>query len=151
MRPRMADFGHVSLIRLPLFYYPAPHFYSPPDARDQFFDIPDKIRKDKAVIVDLRGNHGGSVDTLKDFVGMFFDHDVKLYDQVERKESSPPGAKGQGPRCCPGKVIVLVDSESASAAEIFARVMQLEKRGTVVGDHTSGSVMEASEDYYVSF
>ena len=150
MRPRIAHFGDVSLIRLPWFYYPAPHSYSTPDARDQFFDIPDKIRKDKAVIVDLRGNPGGSVDTLKDFMGMFFDHDVKLYDQVERKKTSPAVAKGQGHRCFPGKVIVLVDSESASAAEIFARVMQLEKRGTVVGDHTSGSVMEATEYYYAS-
>ena len=102
----------------------------------------DKARKHQSLIIDLRGNPGGSVDTLKYLVGGMFDHEVKVADRVGRKESKPEVAKSIR-NTFNGKLIVLVDSRSASAAEMFARIMQLEGRGTVLGDHSSGSVMEA--------
>src|SRR6185295_7938024 len=60
-----------------------------------------------------------------------------------RKETKPMLAKTRGDRIFKGKLVVLVDSTSGSSAEIFARTMQLEKRGTVIGDRTAGAVMRA--------
>jgi len=98
--------------------------------------------KHKTLILDLRGNGGGYTDTLKDLVGYLFDKDVKIADRVGRKESKPMIAKRQG-NPFTGKLVVLVDSGSASAAELLARVVQLEHRGTVIGDKSAGAVMEA--------
>jgi C-terminal processing protease CtpA/Prc len=81
---------------------------------------------------------------LKYLVGGVFDKDVKIADRVGRKEAKPEVAKGWH-NSYSGKIVVLVDARSASAAELFARIIQLEKRGAVIGDQSSGSVMEAKQ------
>lgn len=100
-----------------------------------------KVRGHKALVLDLRGNSGGMVLTLQRLVGHFFDRDVKIADLKGRKEMKPMTAKTRGDKVFEGKVVVLIDSRSGSASEVFARVMQLEKRGTVIGDQSAGAVM----------
>jgi carboxyl-terminal processing protease len=102
----------------------------------------DKARKHSNLILDLRGNPGGAVESLKWLVGGMFDKEIKISDRVGRKDREPETAKpAHNPYL--GRLIVLVDARSASAAELFARVVQLEKRGVVMGDKTEGAVMEA--------
>ncbi|HEY0547516.1 MAG TPA: S41 family peptidase [Pyrinomonadaceae bacterium] len=103
-----------------------------------------KAKSFKTLILDLRGNGGGAQDTLKRLVSYFFDHDVTVATNKKRKESKPIIAKTRGGDMFKGNLIVLVDSNSASAAEMFARIIQLEKRGTVMGDKTMGAVMAAN-------
>ena len=110
---------------------------------DQIDAFLKKTNGQKAVVIDLRGNPGGLLENLARLLGGIFDHEVKVGDQVERKGTKPFIAKSRGSRAYSGKIIVLVDSGSASAAEIFARVVQLEKRGPVIGDRSAGAVMEA--------
>lgn len=114
----------------------------------QVDEVMKKARNEQAFVMDLRGNGGGSVETLKEFLSNFFDHEVKIGDRVTRDGAKPMMAKSGGKNAFGGKLIVLVNSGSASASEIFARVVQLEKRGVVMGDRSAGAVMEARHYQY---
>lgn len=113
-----------------------PTFGDPDDVED----AARKARAAKAVVLDLRGNGGGLVTTLLKTAGWFFDREITTGRLKERKKDQTEIAKPQRNPIM-GKLVVLVDSQSASAAEILARVIQIEKRGTIVGDRTAGAVM----------
>lgn len=100
-----------------------------------------QVRPFKNFILDLRGNGGGYVATEEHLVGYFFDRDVKIGDLVTRKKTETRIAKSQKEKMFTGNLMVLIDSNSASASEVFARTMQIEKRGKIVGDTSSGAVM----------
>jgi len=72
-----------------------------------------------------------------------FDKDLKIADLKGRKPMEPIASKTRGKDAYSGRLVVLMDSESGSAAEMFARIVQLEGRGKVVGDVSSGSVMQS--------
>jgi C-terminal processing protease CtpA/Prc len=130
---RTVEVNNVLVWKLPIFLL----------SDDQIDAFLRKTNSYKAVIVDLRGNPGGAEENLSRLLGGFIAHDVKVGDRVERKTSKPFVAKSRGEHAYSGKLIVLVDSGSASSSELFARAVQLEKRGTVIGDRSEGAVMEA--------
>jgi C-terminal processing protease CtpA/Prc len=101
------------------------------------------IRKYDCLILDLRGNPGGYLTTLQEFLGYMFEHDVII--GVAHRRSGDAGflANGKGDHRFKGKLVVLIDSRSASSAELFAKVVQLERRGIIVGDRSGGNVMGA--------
>jgi len=107
-------------------------------------DMMKRARQHKALILDLRGNSGGEEEALQKLIGYFFDHETVLGQMKRRKETKPLKARSRGDNVFKGQLIVLVDSKSASAAELFARVIQLEKRGIVLGDRSAGAVMRAA-------
>lgn len=133
MRQRHIESGDVMIWKMPIFNI----------SDDEVDHLVGIARKHKALVLDLRENPGGAILTLRRIVGDVMDHDVKIADRVGRTELKPEVAKSRGKDAFTGKIVVLIDSSSASAAELFARVMQLEKRGTVVGDRSSGAVMES--------
>jgi C-terminal processing protease CtpA/Prc len=132
LRQQQRVMGDVVIWRLPTFVFPDSEV-------DHYFDA---ARAHKALILDLRGNPGGLSLTLDRMLANVFDHDVKVADRIGRKDLKPEVAKAVR-HPFTGQLIVLVDSGSASAAELFARVIQLEHRGVVIGDRSAGNVMEA--------
>jgi len=132
-RARISEVGDVMIWKVPQF-----------DLSSEDVDKAiGKARKHAALILDLRGNPGGATDSLKLMVGALFDRDVKIADRVGRGTPKAMIAKCSA-HPFEGKLIVLVDEHSASAAELLARVVQLEHRGTVVGDKSAGAVMETN-------
>ncbi len=105
----------------------------------------DKMMKQAAkypkFILDLRGNGGGYVIIEQYLLSHFFNREVAIADLVTKKKTETTVTKPLGDREYKGEVAVLVDSNSASAAEITARVLQLENRAKIYGDVSSGSVM----------
>jgi C-terminal processing protease CtpA/Prc len=100
-------------------------------------------RKHDTLILDLRDNGGGGEESLHWMIGNVFNKDVVVGDMVERTGSAPFRVSSRGDHAFSGKLIVLVNSGTGSAAEVFARTIQLEKRGTVIGDTTEGAVRRA--------
>jgi carboxyl-terminal processing protease len=104
----------------------------------------ERAEKREALILDLRGNPGGLEPLLLRLIGSIIPRDAAVGQNVGRSGERPVVAKTVGPkRSFSGKLIVLVDNGSTSASEIFARVVQLQKRGVVMGDRSGGSVMLA--------
>ncbi|MEQ1762332.1 MAG: S41 family peptidase [Pyrinomonadaceae bacterium] len=100
-----------------------------------------KIQKGQSLILDLRGNSGGLIYSLEELIKVFFEKETIVGKTIERKGTGQIKVEGSGKNAFAGKMVVLVDSESASAAELFARVVQLEGRAIVAGDRSSGQVM----------
>lgn len=128
-----------------LFIWRMPDFNLPEKALDEMMR---KATGYNTLVLDLRDNGGGYNIILQRLVGYFFDQDVVVSEGSGRKGSKPLVAKTRGSKIFKGQLIVLADSRTGSAAEMFARVMQLEKRGTVIGDRTAGRVMSSLQFYH---
>lgn len=130
---RWVEHGDVTIVNLPSFVF----------EDEKVDDVVRTANNHSGLVLDLRGNPGGSEELMARLVGGLFDHEVKIADHVGRKEKKPLIAKSRGGHAFNGKLVVLVDSASASASELLARTIQIEKRGVVMGDRSSGSVMAA--------
>jgi len=110
------------------------------DAMDEGMD---RAEKTAALVLDLRGNPGGLESALLRLLGHFLPTTDTIGFVQRRRERRPLVVKhGRGSPFA-GKVVVLLDSRSASAAELFARTLQMRGRAVVVGDRSAGHVQRS--------
>ena len=91
----------------------------------------------QGIIVDLRGNGGGSLVEATLLTGLFIDKGpvVQVRDGANRVEVNKDV---DGLSYYDGPVTVMVDRYSASASEIFAAALQDYGRAIIVGENTFG-------------
>jgi carboxyl-terminal processing protease len=98
-----------------------------------------RARDAQALILDFRDNGGGREDTMKDVVAHLLREPTEFARVVSRHKTEEIHLRPANPNLgIP--LFVLVDSHSASAAEMVARLLQLKGRATIIGDVTAGKV-----------
>lgn len=105
-------------------------------------DVAKEIEKLKAeqvegIVMDLRGNGGGSLPEVVKMVGLFIE-DGPVVQVKSREMNQAQQLKDRDKAILyTGPLTVLVDEFSASASEIFAAAIQDYKRGIVIGSSST--------------
>lgn len=131
--------NRYGIIQLPKFYIN----FENKDNRNAFTDVQKEIIELKkqnvdGIIMDLRNNGGGSLQTVVDMLGLFSKEGPVVQVKSSRGKQQILDDKGT-PIVWDGPLVVLVNNFSASASEIFAAAIQDYKRGLIIGSkHTYG-------------
>lgn len=111
---------------------------------DEFMESMETLRREgmEDLILDLQENGGGYLQAAVNIADEFLDtDDLIVYTEGRQQRYQAPRmeykARGNG-RFRSGRVVVLVDSYTASAAEIVTGAIQDHDRGLVVGRRTFG-------------
>ncbi len=135
-RQRVHAFGEDLVVwRIPSFEF----------SQNQIDAVVEEILNARALVLDLRSNSGGSAANLSYLAGYFFNADIPLC-YLDSRGTRDSILAGHQDRRLGGELFVLVDSKTTSSAEVFARTVQTQHRGLVLGDVTGGMVSKA--DYF---
>lgn len=112
------------------------------------------LKDTPGLVIDLRGNPGGSALMVRNVAAQFFPRDAKVaYGRALTRTGRPvtlafdwievvklrQELEGEGTYA--GPVAVLVDAASGSGSELFAGILQTQKRAVIVGRTTCGCLL----------
>jgi carboxyl-terminal processing protease len=91
----------------------------------------------RALVVDVRGNRGGELGSFLALAAAFLPRGSELVTVIDG-DGDAAVHRAQHDPLYDAPVAVLVDRETASAAELFAGCLQAHGRAVVVGETTTG-------------
>jgi carboxyl-terminal processing protease len=98
----------------------------------------------QTMVLDLRGNGGGSLDIAQKIFDLFFSEKIEIGKFRDRKGKTLTLNMGGNKSAYRGRIVVLTDRYTGSAAEVFACAIQESGRGIVVGQRSKGGVLGAT-------
>lgn len=131
------EVGNVGYITLPKFYAD----FENPDGRSCYEDVAMEVEKlmksnVKGIILDLRNNSGGSLNDVVQMSGLFIEDGPIV--QVKGRDKAPVILRDKDERVVyTGPLIVMVNTQSASASEILAAALQDYGRAVIVGSQST--------------
>lgn len=131
------EIGNIGYITLPKFYAD----FENPDGRSCAEDVAVEVEKlmksnVKGIILDLRNNSGGSLNDVVQMSGLFIEAGPIV--QVKGRDLPPQVLKDKDERVLySGPLIVMVNTQSASASEILAAALQDYGRAVIVGSQST--------------
>ncbi|MDB2611705.1 carboxy terminal-processing peptidase [Gammaproteobacteria bacterium] len=133
----------IGIIDLPTFYIDFNAWRNrDPNFRSSSKDVENILKKFNdqevdAVLIDLRGNSGGSLFEANKLTGLFVSSGATL--QVKESNGTiRPWGDARAKQIWKKPLAVMVDRYSASASEIFAGAIQDYQRGIIIGQKTFG-------------
>ena len=113
-----------------------------PGVSQKVRDALQTIREDGAqrLILDLRGNPGGLVPEVIGVASEFLDEGSTIFEEKERdQEARPIKTVGRTGAWLDLALVVLIDDDSASGAEVLAAALRDNGRAQLVGETTFGT------------
>lgn len=90
----------------------------------------------KGLVIDLRGNGGGSLEEAIKLTGLFVKKGTPVVQQRDNRDRREPRRTRDNP-IYDGPLVIMTDRASASASEIFAAALQDTGRAVIVGDQAT--------------
>lgn len=118
-----------------VLYWRMPHFFL--DVFQLASQV-DRLGEARQLVLDLRGNPGGRIHVLGIVAGLFASEGTPILTTTSR-EGPQTFSTGRKTAAFTGPIVVLVDSQSGSCAEMLAYFLQ-QRGAKVIGDATDGLV-----------